>query len=139
LAIRILAIWPSAPFAVSPDFPHDFAYVPDIARAVVTLLEAPDEAFGQAWHVPSAPTRRPREILALGAAAMGQKLKVRTLPRWTLAPLGLFMPILGELREMQFQWDRPYRVDASRFARRFWSDPTPFEVGAPATARSFRS
>ena len=35
----------------SPDTPHDFAYVPDFARAVVTLLEAPDDAFGQAWHL----------------------------------------------------------------------------------------
>ncbi|HEY1879069.1 MAG TPA: NAD-dependent epimerase/dehydratase family protein, partial [Caulobacteraceae bacterium] len=28
-----------------PDTPHDFAYVPDIARAIVTLLDAPDDAF----------------------------------------------------------------------------------------------
>jgi hypothetical protein len=40
--------------------------------------------------------------------------------------------------EMRFQWDRPYRVDSSRFAKRFWSDATPFEVGAPATALWFR-
>ena len=35
-------------------------------------------------------------------------------------------------------WDRPYRVDSSRFAKRFWGDTTPFEVGAPATALWFR-
>jgi hypothetical protein len=29
-------------------------------------------------------------------------------------------------------------VDGSKFKRRFWSDVTPFEVGAPATALSFR-
>jgi hypothetical protein len=40
---------------------------------------------------------------------------------------------------MRFQWDRPYRVDARKFANQFWSDATPFEVGAPATALSFKN
>jgi hypothetical protein len=31
-----------------------------------------------------------------------------------------------------------YRVDSGRFAQRFWSDATPFEVGAPAAALSFK-
>ncbi|MGD1037925.1 MAG: NAD-dependent epimerase/dehydratase family protein [Roseiarcus sp.] len=122
----------------SPDTPHDFAYVPDFARAVVTLLDAPDDCFGQAWHVPCAPTRSPRQILALGAAALGVKPRVSGLPLWTLGPLGLFAPVLNEMREMRFRWDRPYRVDSSRFAKRFWSDATPFEIGAPATALWFR-
>ena len=46
------------PVVGSPDTPHDFAYVPDCARAVVTLLDAPDDAFGQAWHVPCARRER---------------------------------------------------------------------------------
>ena len=50
-----------ASFIGSPDTPHDFAYVPDCARAVDTLLDAPDDDFGQAWHVPCAPTRTPRK------------------------------------------------------------------------------
>ena len=50
---------------------------------------------------------------------------------------GFAVPFLREVREMRFLFDRPYRVDASKFTTRFWSDVTPFEVGAPATARSF--
>jgi nucleoside-diphosphate-sugar epimerase len=122
----------------SPDTPHDFAYVPDCARAMVSLLDAPDDAFGQAWHVPSAPTRTPRQIIALAAAALGVAPRVVGMPPALLRPLGLFMPALGELAEMRFQWDRPYRVDSSRFAARFWSDATPFEIGVPATALWFR-
>jgi nucleoside-diphosphate-sugar epimerase len=137
-AFGALARGKAAALIGSPDTPHDFAYVPDFARAVVTLLDAPDDAFGQAWHVPCAPTRTPREILALGAAALGARPRVSGLPIWALRPVGLFVPMLRELGEMRFQWDRPYRVDFSRFARRFWSDATPFEVGAPATALWFR-
>ena len=120
------------------DTPHDIAYVPDFARAVVSLLDAPDDAFGQAWHVPCAPTRLPREILALGAAALGVPLKVRSLPIWAIRAMGLVNPLMGEFAEMRFAWDRPYRVDCTKFAARFWSNPTPFEIGIPEAARSFR-
>ena len=95
----------------SSDTPHDFAYAPDCARAVVSLLDAPDDAYGQAWHVPSAPTRTPRQILALGAAAIGVAPRAIGLPPALLRPLGLFVPPLRELAEMRFQWDRPYRVE----------------------------
>jgi len=121
------------------NIPHEVAYVPDFARGVVTLLDAPDDAYGQAWHLPCAPIRSPRELLAMGAAALGVPLRVRNLPFWAMRALGVFTPELAEIAEMRFAWDRPYRVDASKFAARFWADPTPFEVGIPLAARSFRA
>lgn len=120
------------------DIPHDIAYVPDYARAVVSLIDAPDDAFGQAWHVPCAPIRKPRELLALAAQTLGVPLRVRNIPFWAMRALSVFTPEMGEFAEMRFQWDRSYRVDASKFKARFWSDPTPFEIGIPAAARSFR-
>lgn len=123
---------------VDPDQPHDFAYVPDIARAVWSLLDAPDADFGQAWHVPMAPIRTTRQILALGASAAGAALKLRRMPMSLLPVLGVFAPFLREMAEMRFQWDRPYRVDATKFSHRFWADPTPFEDGVARTIRSFQ-
>ena len=119
------------------DTPHDFAYVPDIARAAVTLLDAPDDAFGRAWNMPCAPTRTPREILRLGAASVGLPLKVTATPLWLTRRLGLFSRLLKEVVDVGFTWDRPYVVDATAFKQRFWSDVTPYEIGAAATARSF--
>jgi hypothetical protein len=49
-------------------------------------------------------------------------------PRTTGAG-AMFSPLLRELIEMRFRWDRPYHVDASRFAAAFWSDATLFETG----------
>ena len=137
-AMGALARRATATLLIPPDVPHDFAYVPDIARAVVTLLEAPDDCFGQAWNMPCAPTRTPREILGLGARALGQRLRLRVVPMALWPLLGLAMPFLREVNEMRFTFDRPYRVDASKFASRFWSDVTPFDVGAARTAISFR-
>ena len=126
-----------AQMVAPPDTPHDFAYVPDIARAAVTLLDAPDDAYGQAWNVPCAPTRTPREILQLGANAIDVPLKITAIPLWLLPAFGLFSRFMKEVQDVRFTWDRPYLVDTSKFKHRFWSDATPFEIGAPLTARSF--
>lgn len=129
----------SAMLLMSPDQPHAFAYVPDIARAAVSLLDASDDVFNQTWHVPCAPTRTPRQILQIGADALGQKLKLVAMPTLGLRLLGAFSPFLRECVEMRFTWNRPYHVDATKFARRFWRDATPFEVGVPETVRAFRA
>lgn len=129
----------AATLVLPPDTPHAMAYVPDIGRAAVSLLDADDDAYGQAWHVPCAPTITPRQVLAIGARAMGRKLKIMAIPPLMLKAMGLFVPFFREVSEMSFTWDRPYHVDATKFGTRFWSDATPFEVGAKVTALSFRA
>lgn len=137
LAFGNLAKGKSAMLVINPDQPHRFAYVPDIARGVVSLIDAPDDAFGQAWHIPSAPMRTTREILAMGAKTLGKPLAISAIPMWLLPILGLFTPMLKEMAEMRFQWDRPYDVDASKFAKRFWADATPLEVGVAETLKAY--
>jgi len=122
----------------SPDHPHDQTYVPDFARAVVTLCDAPDDAYGQAWHVPNAPTRSLRELLALAARIAEVPLRMRVLPTWLQPILGIAVPELRELIEMRFQTDRPYYVDAGKFRARFGQEPTSFEYGLAATVRFYR-
>jgi nucleoside-diphosphate-sugar epimerase len=139
LSFGALAAGKPALLIIPPDMPHDFAYVPDLGRAVVTLIDAPDDAYGQAWHAPSAPTRAPREIIGLAAASLGVKPRITAVPMWSLPALGLIMPLLKGLIEMRFQWDRPYQVDHTKWAKRFWNDTTPFEVGVRETALRYRT
>ena len=127
----------AAQMVVPADTLHDFAYVPDIARAAVLLLDAPDADFGQAWHMPCAPIETPRRIIEMGATAVGARPRLTAIPMALHPLLGLFIPMLRELREMRFQWDRHYAVDARRFTQRFGFLPTPFAIGAAATAQSF--
>jgi nucleoside-diphosphate-sugar epimerase len=129
----------AANLLMEPDQPHAFAYVPDIGRGAVTLLDAGDDAFNQVWHVPCAPTRTARQLLQIGADAIGQKLKLIAIPSGLLPVLGAVIPFIREYAEMRFTWNRPYHVDATKFARRFWNDATPFEVGIPNTVRAFRA
>lgn len=127
----------AATLIVPPDMPHDFAYVPDLGRMVTTLLEAPDEDFGQVWHSICAPTLTARQILTMGARAIGAKPRIRAIPLGLLPILGLGSTFLREVAEMRFTFDRPYYVESTKWKRRFWSDVTPFEAGAAATAKSF--
>ncbi|WP_421759766.1 NAD-dependent epimerase/dehydratase family protein [Devosia sp.] len=121
------------------DLPHEVAYVSDYARAVITLRDADDDAYGEAWHVPCAPTLTLRQHLQIAADAIGVKLKLTVLPRWLAPVIGAFVPFVQEGVEMQFLFDRPYVVKADKFRKRFWSDVTPFETGLAEAARFFRA
>lgn len=121
-----------------PDVPHDIAHVDDFARALVSLIDAPDDAYGQAWHVPCDQTRTLRAALEIAADALGGKLRIRVPPRAFVRLAGVFSPALREVDEMRFLFDRPYSVDWRKFAARFWSDPTPATSGIPDAALWFR-
>lgn len=122
----------------SPDHPHDIAYVPDFARALVTLAEAPADAYGQAWHVPNAPTQTLRSLLVKAADMIGVKPRITVMPPAMQRLMGLFARPVHEMIELRFQTDRPYLVDASKFERRFWADATSFEAGLEATIAFYR-
>ena len=107
------------------DQPHSVAFVPDIARALISVGEADDGVMGQAWHVPNAPDHTVRELLQMFAVRVGQDLRVSVLPRFLLPVLGLFNGNMREMQEMLYQWDRPVCVDHSKFAGRFWSGGCP--------------
>lgn len=137
-SIAALAQGKRAMLLGNADMPHDVAHVSDYARAVTTLLDAPADAYGQAWHVPTAPTLTLREHLQIAADALGVPLKLTVLPGWTAPTLGMFVPFIRETVEMRFLFDRIYLVDATKFRTRFWSDVVPFETGLATTALSFR-
>lgn len=138
-SLMTLARGKGATLVGNADLPHDVAHVSDYARAVITLRDAPDSDFGQAWHVPTAPTRTLRQHLQMVADLLGVPLRLTVLPKWLTPIIGHFVPFVKEGVEMQFLFDRPYVVKADKFRRRFWSDVTPFETGLPAAAQYFRT
>ncbi|MEQ1768538.1 MAG: NAD-dependent epimerase/dehydratase family protein [Devosia sp.] len=121
------------------DVPHDAAHISDFARAVITLLDAPSDAYGRAWHVPTDTTRTLRQHLQIAADALGVPLRLSVIPGWLARVIGLFVPFVREGIEMQFLFDRPYIVVAEDLKARFWSDPVKFEIGIAEAARSFRA
>ncbi|MGG6895912.1 MULTISPECIES: NAD-dependent epimerase/dehydratase family protein [Rhizobium] len=134
-----LAAGKAVQFAMPIDHPHDVAYLPDAARAAQQLLDAPEDAWGQVWHMPCAKTRTLREIVIIAAAAMGRTPRIQTIPAILQPVLRMAVPILREVHDIRFLFDRPYQIDATKFTARFSLDVTPIDVGVAETARHFLS
>ena len=122
-----------------PSMPHTFTYMADVVRALVDVADADDDVLGQAWHVPSAPARPVREVVEAIYREAGQRPRYRAAGRLALTLFGLFQPDARELREMLYQWNRPFEVDHSKFAARFWDDYTPLSEGIRETVSWFRA
>ena len=121
------------------DRPHTLSYLPDMARAFVVLGERPD-ADGGVWHTPAAPALTGRQYVELAARVAGTSAKPAVLGVGTVRTLGLFMPVLRELPELMYQYDRPFVMDAGKFEAAFGPFAvTPVEEAVGTTLRWFRS
>lgn len=119
------------------DLAHSFTYIDDFGEALAVLGER-DEALGQAWHVPNAPTLTQREIMGLFFQEMGLPPKIGTIGRGMMALAGLFLPDAGEMVEMMYEFDRPFVVDSGKFSRAFGDIATPYARSIPPTVEWYR-
>ncbi|MER6362368.1 NAD-dependent epimerase/dehydratase family protein [Kitasatospora sp. NPDC001527] len=121
-----------------PDAPHSWTYLPDVARALAEA--ATDErAWGRAWHAPTAPALPIRRMIDLLAAEAGvSPVPVRRLHPAALALAGFFSPLLRELRETRYQFDRPFTVDTTAWTTTFTTRPTPLDTQLRTTATWWR-
>jgi nucleoside-diphosphate-sugar epimerase len=119
------------------DMPHSLNYLPDVARALITLASQPD-ALGQIWHLPAAEPLSGRAFVALVESALGRPVQVTATSALALRIAGLFDVRARESREMLYQWDRPFVLDASKFQRVFGPfDPTPSQQAVATTVTWF--
>jgi nucleoside-diphosphate-sugar epimerase len=135
LVFQRLAAGKSAQVLVDPDRTHSYSYTLDCAKALYLLASA-DDAFGQAWHLPTAhPALTGRGLIDLAAKALGVAPRISTLPAWMIKSTGLVVPMMRELAEMLYQNDSDYLFDSSKFERRFAFTPTPYADGIRACLR----
>ncbi|MCB0999042.1 MAG: hypothetical protein KDB40_07070 [Acidimicrobiales bacterium] len=119
------------------DRPHDMSYLPDVARTLVTL--ATDErAWGTAWHVVNPDTLTQRDAVAALARAAGTSVRVSSLPWAIVNAAGVFVPMMRELRETRYQFDRPFVVDATATRDILGLTATPWPEAAAATVAWWR-
>ncbi len=111
----------------SPDQPHSWTSVDDVARTL-EVLGADERAWGRAWHVPTAPPVTYREAVhGLCRAAGVAPVRVTQLPHLALRAAGLLSPMLRELEETRYQFTRPYVLDSSAATATFGLEATPLE------------
>ena len=108
---------------------HSFIYTPDAAKATAMLGNTP-EAYNQVWHLPTDKnTLTGNEWIALFNKEMNTSKKVMILPMFLLKILGMFSPLMREMPEMMYQYDRDYFFDSSKFNKYFHFTPTTYEMG----------
>ncbi len=119
----------------NPDKLHSYTFIDDFGRALATLGQR-EGVVGQIWHVPTAPARTTREMVALIA---GKSAKVSALPRWMVSMAGLFDAQVRELKEMLYEFEEDFVLDSSRFEQSFGVKPTPLEQSLRATLDWYRA
>ena len=114
----------AAQWFCNADVVHTMGYTPDLARGTAILGNSGD-AYNQVWNLPvDMDSLTGREWVELFAGEMKARNKIQVLPLWALRLLGLFVPILREMPEMMYQFDRPYQFDCTKFNSKFNFKPT---------------
>ena len=117
---------------------HTQSYVPDIARALVTVAADPD-AHGRAWHSPNAPAISQQAFAELTYRLAGTTGKAKATPKIALRAVGLFNPTVRELIEMLYEFENDFVVDSSAYTERYGDSATPLDEGIEATLAWYRS
>ncbi|HRP54486.1 NAD(P)H-binding protein [Agriterribacter sp.] len=112
-----------ANWLVNADKIHNFTFVSDAAKGTAILGNTPN-AFNQVWHLPTdAAKLTGRQWIELLAAELNAKPRYSVLSNTMLGLLGFFMPVLKEVKEMTYQYDRDYFFDSTKFNERFSYTP----------------
>lgn len=121
------------------DLPHTVTYIGDFGEAMAILGER-EEALGRAWHVPNAePEISTREMIERIAAEMNIAPQIGTMPKLLFEALSLVHPYLREMREMRYEFEKPYIVDSSQFIKNFGDISTPIDEGIRNTVQWYKS
>lgn len=125
-----------ADWLISLDKKHSFTYTPDAAKATALLGNTP-EAYNQVWHLPTA--KNPytgREWIDHIANELKVKPGYRVGGKGMIRIMGLFIPVMKELLEMSYQYDRDYIFNSDKFESKFNIKPTPYLTGIREIVKS---
>ena len=139
LAIEPVADGKTIRWTGSLDAAHSVAYLPDIARAYVTLGTS-DRADGEIWILPHPAPLTGRAFLDLVNGALPQPVKTGLLSKAMLRLAAPFHKISKEMLGILYQWTEPFVVDDSKFRTAFGSfEETPLEEAVGTTVDWYRS
>lgn len=93
---------------------HAWAYLPDMADAMVGLAEKRDQfASFEQFGFPGF-TLTGRDLVTQIEIVTGGKLKVKSMPWGLVRMLALVMPSMWEVSEMSYLWRVPHAVDGTK-------------------------
>ncbi len=120
---------------------HQWAYLPDVAETMVRLVERPDLEDFAAYHMDGQWDADGTAMIGAIRRALGQAdLPVRALPWTVMRLLAPFVPLMRELSEMRYLWNRPIRLSNTLLERKIGPEPrTPLDEAVRATLEGIGS
>ncbi|WP_299045411.1 NAD-dependent epimerase/dehydratase family protein [uncultured Tateyamaria sp.] len=93
---------------------HAWAYLPDVGRAMAALadLRSTFDTFEEFNFDGYALTGD--DLIALIEQAVGRPLRVTPFPWFAVRMMGLWSPLMREVLEMRYLWQRPHAVDGTK-------------------------
>ncbi len=122
----------------APGIGHQWSYLPDVARAMVMLIERRHTLdafanFHMAGHWDADGTEMAAAITRV-MARHGVEVKTRRFPWWLMTLASPFVTTLRELQEMRYLWKQPVRMDNARLVDALGEEPhTPLDVAIHMT------
>ncbi|MBU6961351.1 NAD(P)H-binding protein [Pseudomonas sp. CVAP len=117
---------------------HQWAYLPDVARTMVELLERRTalqvfERFHMAGHLDTDGTRMSRAIQRVVYRHTGMEPRVTAFPWWLLTLASPFVVTFREMLEMRYLWRTPVQMDNARLIEVLGREPhTPLDEAVEA-------
>ncbi|BCJ72367.1 NAD-dependent epimerase [Catellatospora sp. IY07-71] len=121
-----------------PDAPHSWTAIGDLARTLV-VLATDERAWGRAWLVPTPPAMSARAAAERAHELIGlPRPRLSRIPYPLLWAMGLFSPLVKELRSTYYQFAKPFALDSSVTERTFGLAPTPLDTTLADAAAKYR-
>jgi nucleoside-diphosphate-sugar epimerase len=107
---------------------HQWAYLPDVARTMVELLDRrealqPFERFHMAGYWDADGLQMANAIQRVVARHTGKTPRITSTPWWLLRLAAPFVPTLRELMEMRYLWKEPLQMSNSRLLQVLGREP----------------
>lgn len=123
-----------------PGLGHQWAYIPDVARTMVTLIAMRHTlpafaTYHLQGHWDHDGTQMAQAIQRVVVQHGGAKPKISALPWWLLRLASPFNETLKELLEMRYLWQVPVRMDNAKLQALLGQEPhTPLDEAVEANA-----
>lgn len=122
----------------APGIGHQWAYLPDVARIMVELVQRreslePFAVFHMRGHWDADGTELAQAIGRVVTRRGGAQPKVSAFPWWLTALAAPFVPTLRELREMRYLWRETLVMDNAKLLQVLGHEPhTPLDQAVEA-------
>ncbi len=121
------------------DQAHSWTAIDDVAATLIAL-GADERAWGRAWHVPTAaPLTQQQLVHRMCELAGVEPVKVKTIPAAFIRAIGIFNAPMRELKEVSYQFERPFVIDSAETTDVLGLTPTPMEDTIDATLSYYRT